>query len=81
MAKRKQRRYEVLKAMNTIVKNLNNEDGYDYWCYTIPDCADDDELLEIAFDDEDTFIEAVDSFKRIMKSCLEDGLYIAGKLY
>lgn len=81
MAKRKQRRFEVLKAMNTIVKNLNNEDGYEYWIYTIPDGADDDELLDIAFEDEDTFIEAVDSFKRIMKSCLEDGLYIAGKLY
>lgn len=43
-------RFEVLKAMNLLAKEVNDEGFYyDHW---IPDEANDDELREIAYDDE-----------------------------
>lgn len=75
-------KFEILKAMNTLIRALNNEEAYyGDWVYTIPDEVDDAELQEIAFEDEETFEEAVYSFKRCMMYYLSDGLYIGGKLY
>ena len=49
-ARAAQERYETLKAMNLLAKEVNDEGFYyDHW---IPDEADDDELREIAYDDE-----------------------------
>lgn len=75
------RKYEVIKSMNTIVKALNDESGYyDDWIYTVPDEATDNDLMEIAYDEE-LLEEAIESFKRIMAEYLEDGIFIGGKLY
>ena len=80
--KRQNEKFELLKAMNTIVKSLNNEEAYyGDWIYIVPDEADDEELQEIAFEDEETFVDAVKSFKRCMKHYLKDGFYIADNLY
>lgn len=46
-------RYEVLKAMNLLAKVTNNEEFYyNHWIYIVPDEADDEELLDIAEDDQ-----------------------------
>ena len=46
-----QERYETLKAMNLLAKEVNDEGFYyDHWIYIVPDEADDDELREIAYD-------------------------------
>lgn len=75
------KKYEVIKSMNTIVKALNDESGYyDDWIYTIPEDADNDTLMEIAYDEE-LLEDAIKSFKRIMAEYMEDGIYIADKLY
>ena len=77
-------RYEAIKAMNTLVKCLNNEEAYyGSWIYVVPDEASDDELMEIASEDyqEDTFKEASALFLQLMYEYGPDGLYIGGALY
>ena len=43
-------RYEIMKAMNTLVMALNNEDAYMEWIQTVPDQATDDDLMDVATD-------------------------------
>lgn len=76
-------RFMNLKAMNTLMISGNDEGIYDTWIYTIPDQVDDDELLDIAENDPDTYAEACGVFLRLMKSdMMEDGgLYIGGEVY
>lgn len=74
------RKYELVKAMNTIVKGLNNEDAYESWICIVPDEADDTDLHDIA-KDEELFSDTVECFKRLMDNYLGDGIYVAGKLY
>ena len=84
MSKNVLERYEAIKAMNTLVKCLNNEEAYyDRWIYVVPDEASDDELMEIASEDyqEDTFKEASILFLQLMNEYGSDGLYIDDTLY
>lgn len=72
-------RYEALKAMNFLVKSLNDESAYyNIWCYVIPDEADNDELLDIAENDMDSFADACKTFRAIMKKYSDDGFYFGG---
>lgn len=74
-------RFNAMKAMHTIVLALNNETGYfNNWILIVPDMADDDDLMDIACDEE-LFSDCVHCFKMLMRSVLKDGLYIAGKVY
>lgn len=75
-------RFELLKAMNTIISMMNDEGAYFEWIYTIPDCATDEELMEISIDaDEDygtefdIFAEAVKEFSRIIRTYGGGGIY------
>ena len=73
---------EVLKAMNTIVRALNDEGAYyRRWITLIPDEADDEELEDIANNQEDIFEDAVLRFGRIMKQYSKSGLYVDKKCY
>lgn len=65
-----QERFETLKSMNTIIKSMNDEGAYIAWIYIIPDGADDDELMEIAEEDEESFEDAVHAFMEIMNKRL-----------
>ena len=76
-----QERFEALKSMNTIIKSMNDESAYNAWIYIIPDGADDDELQEIAEEDDETFDDAVHAFIEIMNKRLKYGLYIDNTLY
>lgn len=72
-------KFEILKAMNLLVKSMNNEDAYDEWICTIPDQAGDEELMEIAADeDESVYCEACHDFRRICDRYLCDGIYVGG---
>lgn len=73
-------KYEMIKSMHTIVTALNNEEAYMKWIYIVPDEADEDDLKDIA-EDEELFELTVKCFKGIMKHYLKDGLYINNKLY
>ena len=76
-----QERFETIKSMNTIIKSMNDESAYTAWIYVIPDEADDDELREIAEEDEESFEDACKLFARLVKKYMKYGLYIDGKVY
>lgn len=76
-----QERFEALRSMNTIIKSMNDEDAYSAWIWTIPDEADDDELREIAEEDEETFEDACKLFAKLVKKHMKYGLYIDGEVY
>lgn len=74
-------RFEMLKAMNTLVKLMNNEEAYYEWIYIIPDQADDEELMDIVQNYPDILKDAVDCFKDVYKRYAKDGFYVDKKLY
>ncbi len=79
--KKENERFEAVKAMNTLVKSLNDESAYyNHWIYIVPDEASDDDLEYIA-EDEELFKDTVSMFLRIMKVYADDGMYIADALY
>jgi len=72
---------EVLKAMNTLVRSLNNEEAYlRVWIMFVPNEASDDDLKDIC-ENEELFGEVAEVFKRIMQFYTKDGFYIEKKLY
>ena len=83
MASKTLEKYALLKAMHTIVQSLNHEGAYfDRWILIILDGATDEDLYDIAEDEDDEiFRDAVNCFKGITKDYIDDGLYVAGKLY
>ena len=76
-----QERFEVLKGMDTIIKSMNDESAYSAWIYIIPDGADDDELQEIAEEDEESFEDACKLFAKLVNKYMKYGLYIDGEVY
>ena len=76
-----QERFETLKSMNTIIKSMNDESAYSAWIYVVPDEADDDELREIAEEDEESFKEACNLFAKLVKKYMKYGMYIDGEVY
>lgn len=74
-------KFEALRSMNNIIKNMNDESAYNAWIYIIPDGADDDELMEIAEEDEETFEDACKLFARLIVNYMKYGMYIDGKVY
>ena len=73
-------RYELMKAMNTIICAMNDEDAYSYWINIVPDCAENDDLMDIAQNDE-LFADACNAFKSAMEEYGESGFYIDGKAW
>lgn len=76
-----QERFETLKSMNTIIKSMNDEGAYIAWIYIIPDGADDDELMEIAKEDEESFEDACKLFAKLVNKYMKYGLYVDGEVY
>ena len=74
-------KFETLRSMNTIIKSMNDESAYDAWIYIIPDGADDDELQEIAEEDEESFEDACKLFAKLVNKYMKYGLYVDGKVY
>ena len=74
-------RFEALKSMNTIIKRMNDESAYSAWIWLIPDGAADDELQEIAEENDKTFKDACDLFAELIKGYVKYGLYIDGEVY
>lgn len=68
-------KFELLKAMNLLVRAMNNEDAYMEWIETIPDGATDEDMMGIAADEDETiFDEACSDFRRICRDYLSDGI-------
>ena len=75
-----QERFKQLKAMNTIIMSMNDEQAYMSWIYLIPDQADDDDLLMCSEDDE-IFAEACTSFRSLIREYGGSGFYIGKQVY
>lgn len=75
------RRYEIIKGMHAIMCAMNNEEAYfDHWIYIVPDESSDEDLQEIAAD-ENSFADVVACFRRNFTRYADDGLFVSGKLY
>lgn len=74
-------RLECIKAMHTLMLNLNDEEPYyNRWIYIVPDGADDSDFEYIA-EDEETFEMAVNCFCSVFKNIHFHGLHIADQVY
>lgn len=75
-------REKILIGMNEIIINLNNEEVIDIWLMGgVPDGADEEEIREMANNDEE-FKYCASLFLDIMKrkSAWDDGLYVSKEL-
>ena len=73
-------RFQIVKAMHEVIRCMNNEDAYMEWILTVPDQATDDDLMDVATDDE-LFAEACTAFKSAMHDYSEDGFYIDKRVW
>ena len=87
-SQKEKERLNAIIAMNIMVCNMNDESAYFTWIYLVPDCADEDDFIDFARNDEETeenklFDEAVELFKKLWRNYADEkaGLYIAGKTY
>lgn len=73
-------RFEHVKAMHTIINNMNHEDAYMEWVYLVPDCPSEDDLRDIA-EDDGLFQDACNLFRELMKLYAGDGFCIGTKAW
>ena len=73
-------RYEIVKAMHTIIKSMNNENAYMRWIYIVPDEASNEDLMDIAQSDE-LFADTCNAFKSIFTDYNASGLYVDKKVW
>ena len=76
------KRFELIKAMNTIICSLASDKAYNAWLDVIPDAAEVSEakLLNIACT-PDWFCDAVQVFNRIIRNYGKDGFMINGEVF
>ena len=76
----RQERINFIKALNTLILGLGDEDHLDYWFTCgVPDQPDESDFEFIA-EDEGSFDEVVNCFIRLSKY-LKTGIYIDNKFY
>lgn len=87
-SQKEKERLDAIIAMHIMVCNMNDESAYFTWIYLVPDCADEDDFIDFARNDEGMeenklFDEAVELFKKLWRNYADEkaGLYIAGKTY
>ena len=69
----KEERLAMVKAMETIARNLNDEEVFEVWLtdgVADGDGEDDNELMWYA-EDDDTFADLMDTFAYVMKIALK----------
>lgn len=66
-------RMNILGGMNAMIADIGDEDILENWItFGVPDCATEEELKEIAEDDE-CFADVVECFVKIMRGVRKDG--------
>ena len=71
---------ERLKSMHTVIRFCNDEDAYCSWISLIPDEPDEDDFEFIAGDEEE-MKDACSLFRRLIKTCGQDGFFTGGGVY
>ena len=69
----KQSRIDDLKAMDRLMRSMNNEEAFMCWICIFPDGAIEDDYADIA-EDEEQFEECVLEFLSVMRRYMKDGL-------
>ena len=59
-----------LKAMHEIMLNINDEDYYITWIYTVPDCPSEYDFEDIASDEEE-YKHVEELFKKLITKAIE----------
>ncbi len=75
-------KFEIIKAMNTIVCSLASDKAYTAWLAAVPDAAEatDDKLLAIA-SEAAWFSDVVQKFNYIMRTYGKSGVMICEEIY
>ena len=73
-------RYELMKSMHNVICAMNNEEAYFRWVYIVPDCPTDEDLQDIAEDDEE-FEEVCMFFRELVAEYSPDGFYVGRKTF
>ena len=81
-------RLDAIIAMDTMVRNMNDESAYFTWIYVVPDCANEYDYIGLAENNTETdtnelFDEAVELFKKLWRRYADEkgGLYMGNKVY
>jgi len=61
-------RFQLLKAMNTVVQSMACDEAAFLWAAQVPQAADDDDLMDIATSDK-----RFDQVSRLFRSCIQKG--------
>lgn len=69
----KKGRIDDLKAMDRLMRSMNNEEAFMAWIGIFPDGASEEDYADIA-EDEGQFEECVLEFLSVMKRYMKDGL-------
>lgn len=69
----KESRIADLKAMDRLMRSMNNEEAFMAWIVIFPDGASEEDYADIA-EDEEQFEECVLEFLSVMKRYMKDGL-------
>ena len=70
-------RIDLLKAMHTIVGDFNHEGAYMRWINLVPDCPSEQDIADMAEDDED-MESAVKLFYALIAKYGKYGLVVQG---
>ena len=73
MDKMRKSRIDDLKAMDRLMRSMNNEEAFMDWIVIFPDGASEEDYADIA-EDEGQFEECVLEFLSVMKRYMKDGL-------
>lgn len=77
---RMQERFEYMQIMHKMILSMNNEEAYMTWIYTVPDMPSDEDLREIA-EDDDMFQEVCNLYRRLLEVYGGDGFFIGGRAW
>lgn len=70
-------RTEHVKAMNLVIRNMNDETAYMEWINLVPDRAMELDYVDVA-DDEELFDDACRLFRTLIKDYGKHGFYLGG---
>ena len=72
--KNENERITILNAMHCTMIDMNNENAYDAWIYTMPDEPSEYDYIDIA-EDDNMFNECIEAFNRLFNRYSKYGLY------
>lgn len=73
-------RRRLMRSMHDIVMSMSDESGYFKWIQIVPDGASDEDLNDVAEDDE-LFNDSIRCFEQIVSQYLRHGLCVCGHAY